>query len=1079
MILKSQGDWHAFLEARIALAEAYQKQWMLNISKTSLKEAIVQALPATGEQDTLIADAYYMLGKQHYYLSETDSTLLYWRKTMEIRQDLLDERHPGIAAAYLALGTVNNVIGEYKQAIEYYTKALEAYRRAKSEISLETAKCYNNIGYLYNETDQYRKSLENHFKALEIRQQLTGKNGIENAKSYYNIGEAFHSLGVYDSAMINAQRSLEMREMLYGPMHPEVLGSRMSIGNIYLTQSKPDQALAYYNSCLEIVKVLEEHPSVETASVYYAIGYTYFHKVEYDLAMEYYERALQIYREVLGEDNLSVAGCYNNMGMIHTYLDEYETALDYYNRGFQIFSNIYGDAHTAVAMALNNIGLVHYDRGVYDSALVYLHKALDVNVRAAGETHIQVPAIHNNIGLTTMRMNQPVKAMRHYNIAFSKYEALFGSKNPDIADVYNNMGLLSKLSGDEWNSLKYYQYALHAGIRSAVDTTDYLSVPPVTEYSSWETVLKSLYEKARLLSDFSGEIPGVSNTDLLESALAHYKACDELITMSRRETRSKQDKLLLGEKASAIYQDAVETCKTLSGIFRNADDRVAGNEADTYDEMAFYFSEKNKTAVLLEALAGVEAQKFSGIPDSTLRYEKKLQEQISQYRKLLSEQPGSEREKFLRKHLFDLNRQYDVLIRNLENGYEDYYHLKYNHQPVTLSGLQELLEENEAVISYLKGTENFTIFTITQEELKVTTVPGIENLGDTLRYFRYGLTYTHSSRFSAFYRLYAEKLYRRLLPEMPDSSINRLILIPDAELCLIPFEVLLTQLPVNDDWRTLPYLVRKYAISYSYSATLFHKTFSSVRPGHIEQSDLHDWIAFAPVFDDRNTAGMTLRTRQLISRFDKVEDDIEGTRGSLSDGSYLNPLPSTETEVMKIFSVFNEKEKSAVVQIKSRAHERAIKKGELGNYRMLHFATHGFVNTEDPGLSGIFLARDTTLEEDGVLLSDEIYNLDLRADLTVLSACETGLGKIRKGEGLIGLTRALLYAGSKNIIVSLWKVADESTSRLMIDFYGELLNQEYPVADHTSALRLSKLKMIEQGTYAHPFYWSPFVLIGK
>jgi CHAT domain-containing protein len=150
----------------------------------------------------------------------------------------------------------------------------------------------------------------------------------------------------------------------------------------------------------------------------------------------------------------------------------------------------------------------------------------------------------------------------------------------------------------------------------------------------------------------------------------------------------------------------------------------------------------------------------------------------------------------------------------------------------------------------------------------------------------------------------------------------------------------------------------------------------------------------------------------------------------------------------------------------------------LAKYKVLHFATHGFVNSERPELSGLVLAQDTTGGEDGVLYSGEIYNLKLNADLVVLSACETGLGKIQKGEGIIGLTRALLYAGAKNMIVSLWQVADESTSDLMVDFYKNSLENKGQIA-YSEALRNAKLKMISEGRYAHPLYWSPFILIGK
>jgi CHAT domain-containing protein len=277
----------------------------------------------------------------------------------------------------------------------------------------------------------------------------------------------------------------------------------------------------------------------------------------------------------------------------------------------------------------------------------------------------------------------------------------------------------------------------------------------------------------------------------------------------------------------------------------------------------------------------------------------------------------------------------------------------------------------------------------------------------------------------------------------------------------------------------LPYLVRKYNISYSYSANLFCKTFPKEPTTKIEYTDLNDWLAFAPVFDDYNTAGLTMRTRELLKQLDTEFDDTTGTRGILIYGGYVSPLPGTEREVKEIFKQFCDKDKKALVQINQNANEDFIKSGELRKYRLLHLATHGFVNTSKPELSGILLAQDTTLKEDGILYSGEIYNLKLNADLTVLSACETGLGKLIKGEGLIGLTRALLYAGTKNIIVSLWKVADDSTSDLMIDFYKNLLEAKQEKQEFSEVLRQAKLNMINEGKYAHPFYWSPFILIGK
>ncbi len=483
--------------------------------------------------------------------------------------------------------------------------------------------------------------------------------------------------------------------------------------------------------------------------------------------------------------------------------------------------------------------------------------------------------------------------------------------------------------------------------------------------------------------------------------------------------------------------------------------------------------------MLLEALAGAEAQKFAGIPDTLLTKEHKLQIDIALYKKILAEQPDSAKEILFKDKLFKANRQYDELITDFENNYPEYFELKYNRKPASVNEIQKILDDKTAIISYFTGDSTITIFTITKKNLDITTVPAIENLTDTIRYFRNGLLYTNSSKFAEVYKKYAYKMYSQLIPKSVNTEITNLIIIPDAELSMIPFETLLTENPEDKEWKELPYLVKKYNISYSYSANLFYKTFPKEPTSKIEYTDLNDWLAFAPVFDDSNTAGLTLRTRELLQEFDTELNDTIETRGRLVDGGYVSPLPGTESEVQAIFKQFDERGKKALVQIKKSANEEFLKSKEVEKYKYLHFATHGFVNTEKPELSGILLAQDSTLNEDGILYSGEIYNLKLNADLTVLSACETGLGEIKKGEGLIGLTRALLYAGSKNIIVSLWKVADNSTSDLMIDFYKNLLNEEQEKQEFSKALQQAKLKMIDEGKYAHPFYWSPFILIGK
>jgi Uncharacterized protein conserved in bacteria len=186
----------------------------------------------------------------------------------------------------------------------------------------------------------------------------------------------------------------------------------------------------------------------------------------------------------------------------------------------------------------------------------------------------------------------------------------------------------------------------------------------------------------------------------------------------------------------------------------------------------------------------------------------------------------------------------------------------------------------------------------------------------------------------------------------------------------------------------------------------------------------------------------------------------------------LDNLPGTEQEINSIAKLFGSNSKTAKFK---DASETLIKSKTISDYSYLHFATHGIVDEVDPELSRIFL--NDSENDDGNLYAGEIYNLNLNANLAVLSACQTGLGKFSKGEGVIGLSRALVYAGAKNIIVSFWSVSDESTAQLMNEFYKILLAERQN--NFSSALQKAKLKMIKEKKYAAPYYWAPFVLIGN
>jgi CHAT domain-containing protein len=283
----------------------------------------------------------------------------------------------------------------------------------------------------------------------------------------------------------------------------------------------------------------------------------------------------------------------------------------------------------------------------------------------------------------------------------------------------------------------------------------------------------------------------------------------------------------------------------------------------------------------------------------------------------------------------------------------------------------------------------------------------------------------------------SKKLHEQVIPKKLTGTPATLIILPDGVLGIVPFEALVNPESEGTTFGSVDFLIKKYQVAYDYSATLFVNRRESKK--NLEESIL----LCAPLSFEKNEVRMV-------------------------------NLPASENEVKEIKYLFGMNGR-ADLKIKGEASESFLKSDKLKQYKYLHFATHGLVDEGKPELSRIFLAPGQ--DEDGSLYAGEIYNLKINADLVTLSACETGLGKIAKGEGIVGLSRALQYAGANNLIVTLWQVADASTALLMVKFYDVHLHSNDPKGYH-QALRQAKLHLMQMPEYQAPYFWAPFVLIG-
>ena len=874
--------------------------------------------------------------------------------------------------------------------------------------------------------------------ALRINEKFNKRDNFQKSNIYGSLGNAYSEKGNYKKALEYYKKDLEIKKKIAGENHPMLSITYNNIANIYQANGDFKTALEYIDKALNISLAAYGKNNPETAKYYTGKGSIYADNDEYDLALEYFNTALNINKSIYGNNHKSVADVLNNIGIIYNKKGDTDKALIFFKDAYDIQLRVLGENHPDIAGTCNNIGYILEKQGKKESALKFYEKAVDIKKAYYGENHPELAIFYNNIGNNYTKRKDYENGLKYLKKAADILEHNYGNKNTTLVNIYANIGQIYVKLEDFHNALMYYQKSIAANVRDFNPAPDdYFINPVLKNYTNVNKLLQSLEGKAQA---FMSLYQKDSLLNFIKSAYDDYLLCDSVIIEARKTVIKKEDKISLGNNARKIYEQAVITSIGLSYAV------TSQKEKKKYVEKAFIFAEKNKAAVLSDAVEAAEAASFSGIPKDILELEKKYKIEIAGLEKSVAIAENPEEIEKLNNKLFDVNTELRKLNKKIEKEYPKYFKSKYKTADFNLKDIQKELNDETALRSYFIGEEYILIFTVTKENLIVSFSDKPEDLYDKIKKFNENITSGYASAFPEYLKS-ANELYNLFFPDKVPENIKKLTVIPDGIINLIPFEALITEKYTGDvnDFKNYPFLINKYQINYDYSAGLFLKSRNSKKSsGSIE------WLGVAPVFDD-------------------------GTSRTIGNFS-VTSLPGSEKEIEMIDSLFTAENKNVKDVLRKQATETFIKQENLKDYKYIHIATHGIVDTYEPKLSGLIFYPENG-KNDGILYSGEIYNLELNADLVVLSACETGIGKISKSEGVIGLSRALLYAGAKNIIVSLWKVSDESTTKLMFSFYKNMLTEK---EDKSTALYEAKTDMIKNGgTYAHPFFWSPFVLIGN
>ncbi|WP_273567977.1 CHAT domain-containing protein [Maribacter halichondriae] len=441
--------------------------------------------------------------------------------------------------------------------------------------------------------------------------------------------------------------------------------------------------------------------------------------------------------------------------------------------------------------------------------------------------------------------------------------------------------------------------------------------------------------------------------------------------------------------------------------------------------------EKSKSVLLLEALMSAKAERFAQVPDSLLEKERLLRSEITSLEKELIKNTN-EKEK-LKSDIFLLKEQQAGLMKFVSANYPDYYSLRYGANVTDPNSFSKELDPDELMISYFYGNQAIYALSISQQSKNLIKIPLDKALENKIKEVHEMLSDSKSD-ISDLSNLTYELYGILIAPLLSSPETSKLTLITDGLLSYLPFSAL------NTDSNGLTYLVENYAISYANSATLL-KQLNEREPASESQM-----LAFAPSFDGKTEVSL--------------------------DRSKLLPLPHNKKEVAQISKSFDGR--SFVDKEASLDRFRSEAKG----FTILHLATHAIFDDSTPEYSYLAFAQVDQPIDESILFVADLYNLRTDVDLVTLSACETGIGELKRGEGFLSLARGFFYSGAASIASTLWKVNDASSTQLMDSFYKNLAEGK----TKDQALQKAKKTFIKdnsQNALAHPYYWSGFVISGN
>jgi CHAT domain-containing protein/tetratricopeptide (TPR) repeat protein len=982
------------------------------------------------------------LGFAEYYRLVLDysNALGYLEKASEMMSGIMQQYSELQADMSYINGKILAGNGEYREALIYIRKA-SAVDGAKDH--RKKSRYLNFMGNIYSLTGDF-DSAEYYFRESyrEINL-MTGGQAIEKAWFYINISKIYNRSGEYDSALCYLEKSVDIYTELYGEGYPDLMNSYLNLAYYYIMIGLADTAKFYLDKSEVLIRKDSISASEFFPALYECHGILRSSDGDYLQALKAYNQALETAIKVYGPAHPRLHGYYINCANTYRALDDFENAFKYYRKAAEIVKNLPDSGMISPYYYLAN---TYASAGNAKKADYYYNQLIEGRSENSGPDHYLLSYYYLSYGnfLTSEGRNEEAK--KYLESALNIRIKCLGEKHYLTSEAYRYVGRCYMKMKDYKQTLKYFQRGL-ISVAPEFGNMDYSSNPRISDNINFLAFLKLLKDKALTLEQMGrGKSRGELNPYWLDASYNAYQSAVDVILRLQNEWLTEDSRLYLSENENETFLALIHVSLDLY--------EMTGKEE--YLTAGFETAEKMKYSTLLAVLHDQKALEEGKVPEELKNLDYQIRRELAAYNDLISnefkkEYPDSIKIRNWNKKIYDLGNEREKLIQQLSRKYPEYYSLKYFPGIMNEGSIRKKLGREDILIEYVLADTTLITFILDREGMDYRRI-GIDSsfyrdirmVYDFVRrdYFN------SSSEQTEAYLNAASELYKYLIGGYHFKENRRLIIIPDGMLAYIPYDILLTKEyeEKEGNFGSLDYLINKYTLSYGYSATLVYQ------PGLRRLRVGKSLLAFAP--SDPETMG----------------NENNAVRDFSPDRATLKPLAGSAKEVRSIVDIVG-----GDLKIGNEANEYSFK--ELSSqYRILHLAAHAFVDEDDPLLSTLVFSPDNEGGEDGMLNVSEIYNLDLNASMVVLSACNTGIGNLKRGEGIMSLARAFFYAGVPDVVMTLWPVGDESCGKLMTDFYKNLARGK----SKDEALRNAKLSFIREADpiKQHPFYWAGYIVVG-